>query len=141
MTSGTRFATVAILGTVFVSGGLLGALVDRQFRPVGEPTEEAAVEQRGERPERRLIVDEVGLSPDQKVQVDSIVAVSRATMKELRQRFDDEYNPLYRQAVVDTREAIKGVLTDDQRAEYDRLLEENAERRRRRNSKEDGTRK
>ena len=38
-------------------------------------------------------------------------------------------------------EAIKGVLTDDQRAEYDRLLEENAERRRRRNSKEDGTRK
>lgn len=138
MTSGTRFATVAILGTVFVSGGLLGAALDRQFRPSDEAATEAPADSTRQRSERKLIVEGVGLSADQKAQVDSIVALGRANIRALRQQYEDEYNPLYRQAVRGTREAIKGVLTPEQALEYDRLLEENSERRRRSNSRDDG---
>jgi Spy/CpxP family protein refolding chaperone len=138
MTSGTRFATVAILGTVFVSGGLLGAALDRQLRPAADASTETSADSTEERSRRKLIVEEVGLSAEQKAQVDSIVALGRANIRALRQQYEDEYNPLYRRAVQETREAIKGVLTPEQVLEYDRLLEEHSERRRRSDPRDDG---
>jgi Spy/CpxP family protein refolding chaperone len=140
VSSGTRFATVLILVTVFVSGGLLGAALDRRLGAEPAPVNETPENQRGERRERGMIVDEVNPSPEQKAQIDSIVALNRDRIRDLRDRLEDEYRPLRRDLVLETREAIKSVLSPEQAAEYTRLLAEYDEKRRNRDSDSNGSR-
>jgi hypothetical protein len=87
-----------------------------------------------DRPHRRMVVENVGLSVAQKTAVDSLVVFHRQRMSDL----DHEFRPRYGGVIADLREEIKGVLTDDQRGQYDVLLTEHeAERaaRRRNNSR------
>ena len=75
----------------------------------------------------------MGLSPEQKAQVDSIVAHYRQEMRALQDELQAElrqaYTPRYRGLLEETREEIKSVLTPDQRMEYDSLLVEHDRRR------------
>lgn len=135
----TRIATILILLLVLATGSVLGVAVDRRLvaGKAGSETAEAEVGKEGEREEgeearrenrRRTIVEQVGLSPEQKVQVDSIVAHYRHRMRELERELENElrqaYLPRYRELVQGTREEIKGLLTPVQRIQYDSLLVE-----------------
>lgn len=124
----TRAAAGGVLFVTLVAGFLLGAVWSRtssaQAEP-GAPTAPAAVaaeeadEDRGRETRRRgLIVERVGLSAEQQVQVDSIVGHSRTMMRQLR----TDYRTGYGELIESTRSSIKAVLTPEQAAEYDALL-------------------
>ena len=122
----------------YSSGATAGQPPDTQGRSRGydprsrdrlrEPGEERDSLQR--RP--RLIVDQVGLSDQQKEQVDSIVGHFRSRMRALHDEFDQIYATRYREITEATREEIKKILTADQQAAYDSLLTEWDHRRDRR---------
>ena len=134
-----RLVTTVVLVLVFGSGLTMGLALDRT--PETAPTEEDARPERADgsgdrsrrdRGPRPLLVEQVGLTVEQKSQVDQIVEESRKRMKGL----ENETQPRYHSIIEETRTAIKEVLTDEQRAEYDALLAERArEREERRRSR------
>ncbi len=132
--SALRAKMVAGIALVLLFGsGIVVGLAWDQTASASPPGEVRADRQSGrERGRRRLIVDNVGLSAVQKVDVDSLVVFHRQRMSEL----DKEFQPRYRAVIADLREEIKQVLTDDQRRRYEVLLAERDARRaeRRRNS-------
>ena len=75
-----------------------------------------------ERERRVPMYEQVGPSERQMVAIDSIVDEHRARMKALHAEFRSAYNPRYQDLVHETREAIKGVFTEEQAMEYDSLL-------------------
>lgn len=121
----TRAAAGGVLFLTLVAGFLLGLVWSRTSSAQAEPTaptavaaEEADEERGGETRRRGLIVERVGLSAEQKVQVDSIVGHSRTMMRQLRA----DYRTGYGELIESTRSSIKAVLTPEQAAEYDALL-------------------
>ncbi len=124
----TRAAAGGVLLVTLVAGFLLGLVWSRTSSAqaeTGAPTAPAAVaaeeadEDRGGETRRRgLIVERVGLSAEQQVQVDSIVGHSRTMMRQLRA----DYRTGYGELIESTRSSIKAVLTPEQAAEYDALL-------------------
>lgn len=141
----TRLATILILLLILATGAVLGIAADRRLEARSQSASEASLQdeagQSGEDEaedeesprRRRLIVEQVGLSPEQKAQVDSIVAHYRQEMRDLQDELKVElrqaYTPRYRGLLEETREEIRGVLTPDQRMEYDSLLVEHDRRR------------
>jgi len=141
----TRLATILILFLILATGAVLGVALDRRIEARSPSASEASPQDEAgpsgedeaegeESPRRRhLIVEQVGLSPEQKAQVDSIVAHYRQEMRDLQDELQAElqqaYTPRYRGLLEETREEIKGVLTPDQRMEYDSLLVEHDRRR------------
>jgi len=145
----TRLTTVLILFLVLAAGSILGVAVDRRLEGRVAPTlaRESEMERRnpsggsaeggGEVGEptrrRRLIVEQVGLSEDQKASIDSIVDRYRQAMRDLQDELQAElrtaYTPRYRELLEQTRTEIKGVLSPDQVVAYDSLLAERAQRR------------
>ena len=145
----TRLTTILILLLVLVAGAVLGVAVDRRLEGKAAPsvagesemerggTSGESGEGRGEAGEpsrrRRLIVEQVGLSEDQKTRVDSIVDRYRQEMRDLQEELQAElraaYTPRYRELLEQTRAEIKGVLSPDQVVAYDSLLAERAQRR------------
>lgn len=132
-----RLTTVAILALVLATGVVLGVAVAPRLTAGNEPAE--VDDRRGERSSgdrsaersgrrRPLIVEQVGLSEGQKTQVDSIVTLQRARMRALQEEFNNAYMPRYRELLEETRDAVRGVLTSDQRVMYDSLLAEHDRR-------------
>ncbi|MCY4647620.1 MAG: hypothetical protein OXE73_12185 [Gammaproteobacteria bacterium] len=148
----TRAAAGGVLLVTLVAGFLLGLVWSRTSPAQAEPTAPAAVaageadEDRGGETRRRgLIVERVGLSAQQQVQVDSLVGHSRTLMRQLR----TDYRTGYGELIESTRSSIKAVLTPEQAAEYDALLtdfdrrreiEDERERERSRSEARDGER-
>lgn len=118
----TRAAAGGVLFVTLAAGFLLGLVWSRTSPAQAEPTAPTAVaadEDRGGETRRRgLIVERVGLSAEQMVQVDSIVGQSRTMMRQLRA----DYRTGYGELIESTRSSIKAVLTAEQAAEYDALL-------------------
>lgn len=123
----TRAATLGVLLFVFAAGVVVGFVLDRgpaEAAPGEEPRAEAERSHvRGEEGPRRVVIDRVDLTDEQRAMVDSVVEHYRARMSEL----SDEYQVRYRETIALTREAIREILDDEQRARYDSLL---AQRRR-----------
>lgn len=139
-----RILSATVLLLVLGAGFALGMAVERRLE--GGRLTESASQWSGDRdpaaaaggqtappdsaPRRRtLLVEQVGLSADQKVLVDSIVAFYRERVRELRERFDRQWEGEYGQILSETRATLKAVLNPQQRAAYDSLLVE-ADRRR-----------
>lgn len=121
-----RLLGVALLFATFAIGGLAGAAAVR-LSAAREPAAAApAAEGRTPREEcrRTSTLDRVGLTPEQRERVNAVLERRRRETG----AFWDEYGPILRAIVDSTRAEIRAVLTDEQRAEYDRLR---AERRRR----------
>lgn len=121
----TRLAGMALLAVTFVVGALAGTA----FGPVlkaDEPAPVAAKECRDERGPGHLF-EQVGLSPEQRVRIDAIMARRRAITDSLWQTDGARI----RASVDSTRAEIRAVMTPAQAAQYDRLREEQEERRRR----------
>ncbi len=133
----TRIATALILAVVFTSGVLLGLAADRGLwaeppdssfivePPLvedGEEAEEESAEESGA--ERRYIYHQVEPNEEQLARIETIVAEWRAR----REAYDDESRARWeagrRELTLETRNAIKAVLSPEQAAEYQRLIEE-----------------
>ncbi len=121
----TRAAAGGVILVTLMAGFLLGLVWSRTSSAQAEPAapaavaaEEAEEDRGGETRRRGLIVERVGLSAEQQVQVDSILGQSRTMMRQLR----TDYRTGYGELIESTRSSIKAVLTPEQAAEYDALL-------------------
>lgn len=127
-----RLFALVILVVVFGAGFAVGVAVDRQVAAASDAPPSAASsrsggEDHGDEPrQRRPLVERVGLSEEQRVQVDSIFHRFGGQMAELQKEYRDQY-----WSIVDrTRGAMRSILTPEQAAIYDSLLAENDRRRR-----------
>lgn len=126
--SRTRLATASILAIVFGAGGMVGAAVyslvipsqraDAADVPAEQPAESTDAP-------RTRIVDQVGLTPDQKWVVDSIVEFRRENASQLWHEWRTTFDALS----DSTRAEIQKILTPDQRVLYDSLRRERDRRR------------
>lgn len=124
----TRLITLLLLAVVFGSGVMLGLAADSSLG-AEQPSGTEAVAPEVEVPvapetERRYIYHEVGPNEVQLARIDSVVAEHRARRDALDEETKARYDEARRRIVLDTREGIKAVLTPEQAAEYQRLLEE-----------------
>lgn len=107
----TRLISAGLIGLVFLGGALTGYAADTLLGDGTDPALEDEAE--------AWIIERVGLTSDQRVQVDSIVEHYRGEMTEVV----EEYRERYRELVSATRSDIEEVLTPEQRREYRALLE------------------
>ena len=133
--SRTRLLTAGILVAVFGTGVLVGLVVDSglgatpspetaEAAPAPEATEPAEEEPQEESPRRRYIYEEVEPNETQLARIDSIVAEHRAKRRALDEEFEARHEVERRAILLETRDAIKAVLSPEQAAEYQRLLDE-----------------
>ncbi|HEX5725776.1 MAG TPA: hypothetical protein VFX98_09950 [Longimicrobiaceae bacterium] len=127
-TSRTRLLGMALLTATFVAGGLAGAAFSRGLE-AREPTPAAATSARECEGDRRggrtAILDQLGLSADQRAAIDRIMERRRTETE----AFWNQEGVRMRAIVDSTREEIRTVLTPEQRARYDQLRAEHKERR------------
>jgi hypothetical protein len=137
MNGKSRAWALALLVAVFLVGGAAGAGVDRML--VGDRQEASADRGRseGNRDRRRSYLDwlaaELALSDEQRTQVQTILERSRDQASALWR----EYRPRYEEMQGQARAEIRGLLSEEQAAAYDALLEK---QRRRRERAQDGGR-
>lgn len=130
----TQLMGVVLLAAVFVAGGLSGAAIDRALDVRGaKAAETRRGDDRREDGHRHYVFQELNLTPAQEASIDSVLKVRRMQIA----AFWDSAGPRMREIVDSTRAGIRSTLTPEQRAEYERLLEE---RRRRDDERRDGTR-
>jgi Spy/CpxP family protein refolding chaperone len=123
----TRLTGMALLIIIFAAGMLAGTAFNRVLT-AGETGAAAAAKCEDERGPHSLF-DELGLTAEQRVRVDSIMARRRERTDSLWQVDGTRI----RAAVDSARAEIRTVLTPQQAADYDRLREEqDAERQRKR---------
>jgi hypothetical protein len=136
-----RLMTVFVLLLVLAAGVVLGVALERRLEAKAMTVESLRNQEPGREGvdrERRpldrtrdstprrssLLVEQVGLSEGQKEKVDSIVVYFRGHMRALHEEFDAAYMSRYTEILEMTRNAIRAVLDDAQRAAYDSLLVE-----------------
>jgi len=110
--------SILLLALTLVAGFLGGVAWQRNQAMAPEPDETPAKEPR-DHGSRRLVIDEVGLEPGKRTEVDAILQHFMDRMQAL----NEEYTPKHRALLRDARDSIKSVLEPDQRALYDSLLE------------------
>ena len=115
-----RFVSFALLLLTFAAGVLAGVAWWGNRAASSPVAEERGDGQRG-REGRRLVIDEVGLEPAKRAEVDEIVQHFRATMRELNEEIDAEFEPRRRGLVRATLDSIRSILAPEQLAVYDSL--------------------
>lgn len=142
-TARTRLITVGVLVVVFGAGVLIGFVADSALgaSPTPPATEVADTADEAEEPARRFIYHEVDPNEIQLEGIDSVRQVHRERTNALYDELRAEYPDRFRAILLDTREAIKSVLTPEQAAEYQRLLDAHDEERRRKAERENGDEK
>ena len=123
--SRTRLTTALILLVVFASGVLLGFAADGRLGAAPALSLSAAdtTESEEDLPGTPMS-RQVEPTEEQLARIDSIVKVHRARTNALDKETRAVYRQGFREILLETREAIKGVLTPEQAAEYQRLLDE-----------------
>ena len=115
-----RVLSIALLLLTFAAG-ILAGVAWRGNRTASSPVgEEAGEEQRG-REGRRLVIDEVGLEPAKRAEVDEIVRHYRTTMRALNDEFEEAFEPRRRGLFRATLDSIRSVLAPEELAAYDSL--------------------
>lgn len=126
-----RLLGVAVLLATFVVGALAGAALDRVLS--AEPTERASDHRDGDR-RRSHVIDQVELLPEQRAAIDAILERRADRMRLVW----DEVSPRMESITDSARVEIMQVLTPQQRADYEQLLEARAQKRRDREARGDG---
>ena len=124
-----RWGSVAVLAVVFASGIVVGVAWDRRLDAaeteavaVAEETTAPGAEEESREPRRRRpMYEQVDPTDAQRVRIDSIVEAYRLDARTFHRNSREEYDAGMRALVVQTREAIKGVLNPDQAERYDSL--------------------
>lgn len=128
----TRLLGVGLLVATFLAGGIGGAAVERRTSVVSVPAAPPA-EVKGQGTEededrqqnrRTRLIDQVGLTPEQRVAIDSILHEGRENVD----AYWKQWEPGYRALVDSTRAMVRAVMTPEQLAEYDRLRAEHRAR-------------
>ena len=116
----TRVLAVVLLFAVMGAGFMMGMAW-------GDGQAMASQVAEGEEPEgrerRSLVIDEVGLEPAQREEVDRIVEHYRIQMRALNEEFRDVYRPRRGALMRGTRDSIKSILSAEQVRVYDSLLD------------------
>lgn len=141
-----RLLSVVVLAVVFGSGILVGFALDRRLDMAEadrmaenrvdmdeNDRDQGEADDRGDQP-RRYLFDRVDPTDAQRVRIDSIVAAYQSDVRRFHRESREFYDDGMRALVLETREAIKGVLDPDQAARYDSLASD----RDRRNEEDDG---
>ena len=145
--SRTKLMTAVILAVVLGTGVMLGLVSvceigDGRTRCVinvnsdlaAMPVEEGMVREvdrdgMSERNRRTPMYEQVGLTEDQSLLIDSILEDQLQHMRSLHEEFRTTYVPRYQALIQQTREAILEVFTEEQASAYRALLQEFAESR------------
>ena len=140
--SRTKLMTAVILTVVLGTGVMLGLVSvceigDGRTRCVinvnsdlaAMPVEEGMVREAdrdgmSERNRRTPMYQQVGLTEDQSLLIDSILEDQLQHMRSLHEEFRTTYVPRYQALIQQTREAILEVFTDEQASDYRALLQE-----------------
>lgn len=129
----TRLVGFGLLVATFLVGALAGAAVDRVLS-AEEPDRRARAE-REEGEKRSYVIDRVEMTPEQRASIDAILERRSERMRAVWQEAEPRLD-----AITDSARAeIMHVLTPDQRAEYERKLEERRARRQQHRAAEDST--
>lgn len=128
----TRLTGMALLIVTFAAGMLAGTATSRVLS-AREPDARAAADCPRDERGPHSIIDELGLSPAQRVRVDSIMARRRQRTDALWQQDGQRI----RAAVDSARAEIRTVLTPQQATQYDRLREEHERERVRKRAERD----
>ena len=129
--------SAAILALMFVTGVLVGRAWDvgsAEAQAAETTTEASEGEERGE---RTPMYEQVGITDGQRVVIDSLVVHYRRDMRTLQRDSRTLYDQQSDALADEVRAAIKAVMTPEQVAEYDVLLEASDERRRARRAERD----
>lgn len=125
MSASSRTRVTLLLAITFLAGLAAGVAVDRQFlsQRGHEASKQAQEDHRRDRGVRGSTIerfaDELGLTEEQRSEIDPILEETRERMSELF----EPVRPMYRDLVDSTRARIEAVLTPEQVTEYRRLLE------------------
>lgn len=128
--------SVALLAVTLVAGFLGGVAWQRSQVASAAQTDEGEDDPRRDRGERRMVIDEVGLEPAKRAEVEEIIQHFMVGMRSLYEEFEpyrervealnDEYEQAYRpkqrELFRQARDSIKSILAPGQRALYDSLL-------------------
>lgn len=132
--SRATWTSILVLVVVFGSGLIVGAAVDGVGSEAATAAEPDATESEPRGGDRPRMYEQVGITDEQQAVMDSIVVANRTLLRANRAELDS----IYRSLVLETREAIKAVMDEDQRARYDVLLAENDARRAEREAEREG---
>ena len=140
--SRTKLMTAVILAVVLGTGVMLGLVSvcevgDGRTRCVinvnsdlaAMPVEEGMVREAdrdgmSERNRRTPMYEQVGLTEDQSLLIESILEGQLQHMRSLHEEFRTTYVPRYQALIQQTREAILEVFTEEQASDYRALLQE-----------------
>lgn len=123
-----RVVSGALLAVVAAAGFLGGLAWQAGRTDSGVPEQRESRGERG-REERRLVIDEVGLTPAKRAEVEEIIQHFTVRMRALDEEFRAAYEPIReayeprrRDLFRATRDSIKAILLPEERALYDSLL-------------------
>lgn len=128
--------SVALLLVTLVAGFLGGVAWQRSQVASAAQADEGEGDPRRDRGERRMVIDEVGLEPAKRAEVEEIIQHFMAGMRSLYEEFgpyrervealtdeyEQAYRPKQRELFRQARDSIKSILAPGQRALYDSLL-------------------
>ncbi|HWK90103.1 MAG TPA: hypothetical protein VNP72_08900 [Longimicrobium sp.] len=131
-----RVLGILLLAAVFAAGSLAGAastrvLSARETTPAGGKSGDC---EDGKHRGKRMLYDQIDLTPDQRTRIEAIMARGRARTDSLWRRDGTRV----RAAVDSTRAEIRAVMTPPQRARFDQLRAERDARKRERHKGADG---
>jgi Spy/CpxP family protein refolding chaperone len=122
----SRAAIAVYVGLIFASGAVLGAFGQRLYRASLDANK--APSRRDPEALRRKVVelyrDRLHLSGDQVTQLNTIMDETRARVEEIRH----QNRPAYQKIHEEQDAKIRGMLTPDQQAEFDKIMKEREER-------------
>ena len=140
--SRTKLMTAVILAVVLGTGVMLGlvsvcevgggrtrCVINVNSDLAAMPVEEGMVREAdrdgmSERNRRTPMYQQVGLTEDQSLLIDSILEDQLQHMRSLHEEFRTTYVPRYQALIQQTREAILEVFTEEQASDYRALLQE-----------------
>lgn len=133
----TRMVGFGLLVATFLVGALSGAAVDRVLS-ADEPPDRTTERRDGDDDDRRrsYVIDAVDMAPEQRAAIDAILKERSKRMRSVWREAEPRLD-----AITDSaRSEIMQVLTPEQRAEYERKLDERRKRRRGENDGDRGNR-
>lgn len=136
--AGVRKASVLSIALLVVTlaAGFFGGVAWQRDQGVSDRSDEGGAEPRRDRGERRMVIDEVGLEPAKRTEVEEIIQhfmfqmralhaefeSYRDRMEALNDEYEQAYRPRQRELFRQARDSIKSILAPEQRVLYDSLL-------------------
>jgi len=106
-------AVVLVFGAGAIFGGLAAVRVAPMWHLARQPARETVVRRINERIDRDL-----SLTPEQRRQVEAIIADNQRELAEIRR----DVAPRVRRTISNSQERIRALLTPEQQREFDRLI-------------------